>query len=188
LTLLREGKKITVVSGRAKRSSFYPNKPGYKTTSGLIVPNHTTQAEVDRMVVFDGKRIVARVFPTHYPSKPELFYAGFEIFVLRDPEQLTVGGIEDRPASRAGVHWGEVLKSVNGVPVTGMTPAELEQIFAVAVPVQMRLEIDRLGEAKTFEFQLEKASEIARLNEHRLVDGRPVPIWATGKDVQCFLQ
>ena len=105
LTLLRDGKEIKVVSERAKRSSFY-TKSGYKMISGSIVPIDTTQAEVDHMNAFDGRRIVARVFPTHYPAKPELFYAGFEIFVLRDPAQVVVGGIEEGPASRAGVHWG----------------------------------------------------------------------------------
>ena len=63
------------------------------------------------MLAFDDRRSVARVFPTHYPSNPGLFDAGFEIFGLRDPTQVMVGGIEEGPASKAGLHWGDVLIS-----------------------------------------------------------------------------
>jgi len=184
LTLLRDGKEITAVSERAKRSSFSANKRGYKTISGRMVPADTTQAEVERMNAFDGRRLVAHVFPTHYPTNPELFYAGFELFMLRDPAQATVGGIEEGPASKAGIHWGDVLTSVNGVPIAGKTPSELEQMFTAARPAPMRLQIDRLGTARTFEFHLEKAAEIARQNGQRIVDGHLVPMWATGQDVQ----
>jgi C-terminal processing protease CtpA/Prc len=184
LTLMRDGREITVVSERAKRSSFYTNKAGYKTISGLIVPADTTQAEVDRMNAFDGRRLVGRVFPTHYPASPELFYAGFELFILRDPAQVTVGGIEEGPASKAGVHWGDVLTLVNGVPIAGKTPSELEQMFTAARPAPMRLQIDRLGTARTFEFHIEKAAQIALQNGRRIEDGHLVPMWATGQDVQ----
>lgn len=185
LTLLRDGKQIEVVSGREKRSSF--NKAGYKTISGLIVPIDTTQAEVDRTLAFDGRRLAARVFPTHYSANPELFYAGFEMLVLRDPTQVTVGGIEDGPASKAGIHQLDVLVSVNGVPIARKTPSELEQMFSATQPAQMRIQIDRLGAVKTFEFHLQRAGEIARQNGHRFVDGHPVPVWAAGQDVHCFL-
>lgn len=89
------------------------------------------------MLAFDGRRLVARVFPTHYPASPEVFYAGLELFVLRDPTQVTVGGIQDGPASKAGIHWGDVLISVNEVPLAGKTPCELEQIFTATQPALM---------------------------------------------------
>lgn len=187
LTLLRDGKEIKVVSERVKRSSFYTSKP-VKAISGQMVPDDTTQGEVDRMLAFDGKRIVARVFPTHYPIKPELFYAGFEIFILHDPTQVTVGGIEDGPASKAGVHWGDVLISVNGLSIMGKTPSELEQLFTSTQPSVMRLQVDRLGTPKTFDLHLQSAGEVARQNGHRFVEGHPVPIWATGKDERCFME
>jgi C-terminal processing protease CtpA/Prc len=184
--LLRGEKEIEVVSEREKRSSFYIDKAGQKIISGLLVPADTTQAEVDRMLAFDGRRYVARVFPTHYPANSELFCAGFEIFVLRDPAQVTVGGIEEGPASRAGVHWGDVLVSVNGVPVAGKTPSELEQMFSVTQPAPMRLQIDRLGAVKRLEFDLEKAREIARQNGKRFANSNVAPIWVTDQDLHCF--
>jgi S1-C subfamily serine protease len=188
LTLLRDGREIQVVSGRERRSSFQTIKPGQKAVSGFVVPADTTQAEVDRMLAFDGARHIGGVFPTHYPASPDVFYAGFEPFILRDPAQVMVGGIEEGPASKAGVHWGDVLISVNGVPVAGKTAAELEQMFAATQRAMMRLQIDRLGATKTFDFGLEKAGEIARQNGKRIVDGHPVPIWAAAGDVHCFLK
>ena len=75
------GKEMEVVSEVEKRSSIVA-RTGKKILSGAIVPPDTTQEEVDRMLSFDGQRYTARVFPTHYPAQPGLFYAGFEIFVL----------------------------------------------------------------------------------------------------------
>jgi C-terminal processing protease CtpA/Prc len=187
LMLLRDDKEIKLVSQREQRSSIF-NKNGQKTVSGVIVPSDTTQAEVDRMLAFDGRRSVARVFPTHYPSNPGRFYAGFEIFVLRDPTQVMVGGIEEGPASKAGVHWGDVLIAVNGVPVAGKTASALEDMFSVTQPALMRLQIDRLGSVKTLEFLIEKAVEIARQNGKRFVGGHLVPIWANEQDLHCFLK
>lgn len=187
LTLSRSGKEIELASEVERRSSIF-GRNGHKVSSGVIVPADTLQEEVERMLAFDGRRYVARVFPTHYPARPDLFYAGFEIFVLRDPTQTTVGGIEEGPASKAGVHWGDVLLSVNDVPVAGKSPSELEQMFSAAQPATMRLQIDRLGTVKKFEIKLEKAGEVARQNGQRFVDGQIVPIWATDTDLHCFLK
>jgi S1-C subfamily serine protease len=71
------------------------------------------------MISLDGGRRVGGVFPTHYPGGADLFYAGFELFVLRDPSQVMVGGIEESPASKAGVHWGDIVLSVNGLALAG---------------------------------------------------------------------
>jgi PDZ domain len=184
--LLRGGREIAVVSEVEKRSSIYA-RIGKKIISDAVVPVDTTQEEVDRMMGFDGQRFLARVFPTHYPAGPELFYAGFEIFILRDPMQVTVGGIEDGPASKAGVHWGDVLLSVNGTPVSGKTPSELEQLFTATQPVTIRLQIDRLGSTRTFDMHLAKAEDVARQNGKRFVKGKLVPIWVTDADLHCFL-
>jgi len=187
LTLLRDGKEIEVIAGREKQSTILA-RVGQRAVSGVIVPNDTTQAEVDRMLSFDGQRYVARVFPTHYPADPELYYAGFEIFLLRDPTQAAVGGIEQGPAAKAGVHWGDVILAANDVPVAGKTPAELEQMFSAPKPMPMRLKIDRLGTVRTFEFRLEKASDVARQSGRRLVDGHLVPSGIADTDVHCFLK
>jgi membrane-associated protease RseP (regulator of RpoE activity) len=105
LRLARSGKEFDAVSEREKRSAIY-KKAGKNIISGAIVPPDTTHAEVARKMSFDSRRIVSRVFSTHYPRSPELFYGGFEIFMLRNPTQVTVGGIEEGPASKADVHWG----------------------------------------------------------------------------------
>lgn len=148
----------------------------------------TTDAEVERMLTFDGKRIETRVFPTHYPDNPEMFYAGFEMFVLRGPTQVTVGGIEDSPASRAGLHWGDVLVSINGVQVTRKTPIELQRMFSAKHRERMRLQIDRLGSTKVFDFYAEKARDIAHQNGKRFVNGQLVPIWVNDEYLHCFLK
>ena len=134
-----------------------------------------------------SRRIVAGVFyPSHYPKNPELFYPGFEIFILRDPAQVVVGGIEDGPASRAGVHWGDVVLSVNGIPTAGKTAGELERLFSSGRQELMHLRTDRLGLIRSVEFGLEKASDIARLNGLNIVNDHTVPFWATEKDLRCF--
>lgn len=186
LRLKSDGKILEMIVGPEKRSAIFARN-GKKIVSGAIVPEDTTQAEVDRMVNFDGRRLVARVFPTHYPADPEIYYPGFEIFVLRTPARAAVGGIEDGPASRAGIHWGDVLISVNGAPVAGKTPSELEQMFSQARPALMRLRIDRMGEIETFDIHLEKAEDVARQNGKRLVGDNVVPAWVSDHYLHCFV-
>ena len=139
------------------------------------------------MLTFDWRRVVSNVFPTHYPADPERFYAGFEIFVLGDPKQVQVGGIEEGPASNAGIHWGDVLISVNELAVNDKTPAELEQMFSAMAPATLRIRIERLGSEKDFQIQLERAADTARRNGKRIMRGQVVPIWATDADLHCFL-
>ncbi len=187
LTLMRLDREIRLTVEREKRSAIY-QRVGQKVMSGAIVPADTVQAEVDRMLAFDGRRYVARVFPTHYPADPERYYGGFEIFVLRDPAQVAVGGVEQGPATAAGVHWGDILVAANDVAVEGKTPAGLEQMFSASRALPMRLRIDRLGAAKTFEFQLQRADEVARRNGKRFVSGQLVPIGIADQDLPCFLK
>jgi Prolyl oligopeptidase family/PDZ domain len=63
-----------------------------------------------------------------------MFYPGFDIFVLRGPEQITIGGIEDGPASRAGAQSSDVILSVNGIPVSKKTLHELQRLFSSTRP------------------------------------------------------
>jgi hypothetical protein len=84
-------------------------------------------------VYTDGKmecttqdRIVDRVFPTHYLSGEKGLLRGFEVLILKNPAQVVVLGIEDASASRAGVHWGDTILSVNGVDPRNNSVAELK--------------------------------------------------------------
>ncbi len=190
ITLLRGDREISALSQRERRSAIFARTGKKLTKGGMIVPQDMTQAEVDRISALDFRRQVGRVFlPTHYPAHPDLFYPGFEMFLLRDPSQLMVAGIEDGPGARAGVHYGDVVVSVNGTRVAGKTPAELEALFSSAKPSIMRLQIDRLGTMKIFEFSLAKASEIARQNGRQLLAGNHIaPLGVSDRDLQCFLR
>ncbi|MFZ0594004.1 MAG: PDZ domain-containing protein [Bryobacteraceae bacterium] len=187
LRLARNGKEFEAVLGREKRSTIFANA-GERIVSGLIVPPDMKQAEIDRILNFQGHRIVGRVFPSHYPRNPEVFYAGFEIFILRDPAQVTVGGIENGPAAKAGVHWGDVLVSANGIATLGKTQAQLEALFSAKEPATMHLLVDRLGVQKILDFRLEKAEEIARQNAKRFANCQIVPAWVSEKYLHCFLK
>ncbi len=183
----RDEKEVELTINRERRSVIYRDA-GKHIMSGLIVPSDTAPGEVDQMLKFDGRRLVDRVFPTHYPADPALFYGGFEVFILRDPPQVTVGGIEDGPAANAGLHWGDVLRAVDGTPTTAKTPAELASLFSAPETKTVYLQIERLGMAKNIEFRLEKADDIARQNGKRFVGDQLVPLWASERDLHCFLK
>jgi predicted metalloprotease with PDZ domain len=185
LTISRNGKALVLTIKRERRYAIY-TRSGRKFIKGFPVTLDTSEAEVEHMLRFDGRRAVAGVFPGHYPKNPEVFYPGFELFILRDPAQVAVGGIEDGPASRAGVHWGDLVLSVNGIPTTGKTAGELERLFSSERQELMHLRTDRLGRIRTVEFELEKASEVARLNGLRFANDHTVPIWITEPDLRCF--
>jgi membrane-associated protease RseP (regulator of RpoE activity) len=118
LKLWREGKAFEAVVARQKRSAIFAGE-GKKAAGPFIVPLDTTEAEVKRMMETEERAIVGRALPLHYPLNTDLYYGGFEIFIFAHPPQAAVGGLEKGAASRAGIHPGDVMLSVNGVDPTG---------------------------------------------------------------------
>jgi len=119
-----------------------------------------------KMLAIKDERFLIACSPRHYPNDEKLYYPGFEVFVLKDPPQIVVGGIENGPASRAGVHWGDFIVSVNGVDPRNKSVAELEALFSGQKLASMTLTIDRDGVTKTFSFQPEQATVVMRNNQH----------------------
>lgn len=158
------------------------------TPRGAVVPADMTDAEVERLLAFDPSRIAQAVFPDAYPSDPALYAAGFEVLMLQLPAEFAVGGMEDGPATHAGVHSGDIILAVNGKPLTGLPAEELEKLFTSATPAKMRLRVRRLEQEREFEFPLWKAADILRINQWRMVEGRLVPIGVTAGDQPCFLK
>jgi predicted metalloprotease with PDZ domain len=186
--VIRGNEEVEIFCQRERQSAILARIGKKITSGGLIVPQDTTQAEVDRDLALDWNRLVGRVFRrTHYPADPNLFYPGFELFLLRDPAEVMVGGIEDGPGSKAGVHYGDVVISVNGTSVAGKSSAELEALFSSAQASVMHLRVDRAGTIRNFDFMLERASDVAAQNGQRLVAGGVVPLGVRDEDLHCFV-
>ena len=158
-----------------------------KLVDGVIVPLDFTEAEMrEKMKSLSLDRFADRAFPSHYPTDEKVYYGGFEVLTLKSPAQVVVLGIEDGPASRSGVHWGDTIVAVNGVDPRGKTAAELEKLFSSDKPDRMTLKIDRSGVAKTYVFDMEQAAKVLRDNGSRLVHNVPMPIGVPEKYLSCF--
>jgi len=187
LRVWRDGKEFEVVVPRRRYSAIIAGG-GMKQAGPFLVPLDTTEAEVKRMTEIEEKPIAGRVFPLHYPLNTNLYYGGFEIFVLAQPPRIAVGGLEQSNATRAGIHSADVILSVNGVDPTGKSPKELEGLFSSNQPKVLKLVVDRVTTTKTIEFQLEKGSDVLKENHWRLVDGTLVPDGVADEDLPCFTE
>jgi C-terminal processing protease CtpA/Prc len=191
LQLVR-GEHSYAVTVRRQSETEYLRKSGWKELeSGALVPLDASDAEgkeylaLIRALEANPKRIVV-VFPTHYPSNKQLYYPGFEAFVWDHGARVTVGGIEEGPASRAGIRWGDRITAVNGVALHGKSVAELETLLGSPKPAPMALTIVRAGVRRTFSFELAQASTVLRENGHQVVNGKIVPLWVSEKYLPCF--
>jgi len=186
LQLARDERQYSLTVQREKLTTIF-KKAGMKLVDGdMFVPEDMTDAEVERALNFDNKRITKRVFPTHYPSDTQLYYGGFEVFVLDNPLEIAVGGIEKGPASHAGVHWGDVILLVNGADPRNKTLPELQSLFSNLKPVLMTLTIDRDGVKKTFSFELAQAEAVLRENQRQLVNGKLIPAGIPAQYQSCI--
>ena len=186
LKLWRGGNEIEVVVPRQRNSEIL-SAEGMKRAGPFIVPLDTTEAEVKRISELEEQPVAGRAFPLHYPLNPDLYYGGFEIKIYAQPPRVVVSGLEQGPASRAGIHPGDVILSVNGIDPTGKSPAELEALFSSDQPKTLNLAVDRVTAKRTIGFQLEKAADVLKENHKRLFNGTLVPDGLAYEDIPCFI-
>jgi len=187
LTLMRQEKPYVATVSREQRSTLPCNQRDKLLKSGMAVPLDATEAEMNgKLKAITQDRYVDRVFPTHYPSNEKLYYPGFEVLILKNPAQVVVLGIEDGPASLAGVHWGDTILSVNGIDPRNKSVAELEPLFSSQKPGSMTLKIGRDDATKEFTFQLAEAAQVLRDNQRQLLQGELVPLGLPERYLYCF--
>jgi len=187
LSLVRQEKPYVATVARERLSVLLNHEHMKLLEIGMIVPLDASEAEMrgkEQALAMD--RFVDRAFPSHYPTNEKLYYPGFEVLILKSPTQVAVLGIEDGPASRAGVHWGDVILSVNGVDPRNKSVKEVESMLSDEKPASMTLRIEREGATKSFTFQLAEAAQVLRDNQHQLLHGRPVPLGLPERYLSCF--
>lgn len=191
LQLVRDEKPYTVTVQKESWAEYLRKRGWKELGNDALVPSDTSDAEGKEYLSLvqaldaDPTRVTI-VFPTHYPANKKLYYPGFEAFVWDKRTQITVGGIEDGPASRAGIRWGDRIVAVNGVDPSGKSVAELEALLGSPKPTSMALTIERAGVRKTFSFELAQATTVLRDNGHQVVNGKLVPVWVPERYLRCF--
>jgi C-terminal processing protease CtpA/Prc len=185
-----EGKNgpYKVEVGRIKASELYIREGLKRSPDDVLFPADATDAEMQRVgKIHSEPPHDKKIFNVgHYPSDMNLYYPGFEVFVWDEPQPLMVGGIEDGPARRAGVHYADPIVSVNDINPRGKSMAELEKLFSSEAPANMKLVVDRDGVLKTFNFPLEKAADVATENNRRRYAGRMIPSGVPDAYLHCW--
>lgn len=188
--VFRLKREDTVYTATVERENFLDalKRSGSKELSmGMIAPLDATESEMqDKIKTISQDRFADRVFPSHYPENEKLYYGGFEVLILKNPPQVVVLGIENGPASRAGVHWGDTILAVNGVDPRRKSVSDLERVFSSAQPAPMSLKVEREGVAKVYEFELEEAAQVLRYNGSQIYRGSPLPVGNSRKVLAVF--
>lgn len=193
LNLIRNGTDLTF-SVTPERSVLIWSQQGLrKLDDGRVVPLDYSDSQIHdyRLMQSDLLRAMQagdylNVFPGHYPSNLALYYPGFELFVWHHGQKVIVGGIEDGPAKKRGIQWGDEIISVNGQDPRGKLLHQLELLFSSPHPATMHLSVDRFGVKKHFTFPLARASDVLRASGWRIFEGKKVPLWAPEQYAHCF--
>jgi membrane-associated protease RseP (regulator of RpoE activity) len=178
----------SVEVGRIRASEIYLIQGLKRGPDGSLFPSDATDAEMQRVSKIQSEPLRDKKIFTvgHYPDDMDLYYPGFELFVWNSPNSIMVGGIEDGPGKKVGIHYGDSVVSVNGASPDGKSIAELEKIFSSRTPANMKLVIDRDGVLKTFNFPLEKALDVAAENHKRRYEGKMIPAAIPDKYLHCW--
>jgi C-terminal processing protease CtpA/Prc len=190
LQLARDDKPYTVTVPRVDVAKLLEQNGWKMLKDGTIVQADSTDAEIPHFLAItqalENAKDLSVAFPGHYPANKQLYYPGFEAFVWDAGTQVTVGGIEDGPASRAGVRWGDEIIAVDGVDSHKKSVAELESMLSATTPRSTKLTIGRAGVRKTFSFELAQAATVLRDNQWQVINGKLIPLWAPEKYMPCF--
>ncbi len=169
---------------------------GLKEVNGVPVDLNATDADVkdqleegtllERAIRSGDNRTIFA--DRHYPEDKTLYYPGFEVFVWNHGTQITVGGVEDGPARRSGVRWGDHILAVGGIDPHGKSDVELASLLSSPAPRSMVLVVARGGVKRTFSFDLERADAVLSENHLRVAKGKIIPDWVSDKYLPCFVQ
>ena len=190
LQMAREEQSYSVTVQREEFTALLRDDGLQMLPGGALVRADATDAEIKHFLsmtnAVENATDLSTAFPGHYPANKQLYYPGFEVFTWDGGTQVIVGGIEDGPASRAGIRWGDRVFTVNGIDPRKKSVAELESLLSSPKPTSMTLIIGRGYLQKTFTIELAQAADILRDNHWQVVNGKLMPLWVPQKYMSCF--
>jgi carboxyl-terminal processing protease len=99
--------------------------------------------------------------------------AGAGMDIHARPGGLGVLPVEGGPAALAGMRAGDMLRSIDGVPVTALRPSEAAKLLRGAAGSRTTVLVNRAGAADVLRFELER----------RVVPYPPVRLWRPDGDL-----
>ncbi len=177
----------TVTLERLQEAALLERKGWKVGPDGGTYALNATDAEMKRVAAIVEPPASDRAFNQHYPKDIEVYYPGFEALVLGNGTEIVVWGMEDGgPAQKAGMHYGDVMTSVNGHSPIGKSVAELEALLSSRKPKTMTIIVNRDDVIKTFSFDLIKAADLMRENKKRFYRGKIIPSVVPDAYLHCF--